>query len=155
MKIRKASVADIEQITRLYVNTITTVNIKHYTLKQVSVWAARANNKPGWIDKINNQYFLVSEIGTTISGFSSITHTGHIDLLFVHHNYQGQGIARKLIGELEQFATEQHITLLTTDASITARPVFERFGFGIVTEQTVSVDGVELTNYKMNKYLSA
>lgn len=152
--IRLATLADLEQITTLYRNAITIVNIKHYSTEQTAAWASRWNNTSAWTDKITNQHFLVTEENNIITGFASVTYNGHVDMLFVHHNHQGKGIARGLLNAIEHFAVEQNITLLTTDASITARPVFERFGFSVVTPQIVTVDGVDLTNFKMNKLLA-
>jgi putative acetyltransferase len=37
------------------------------------------------------------------------------------------------------------------DVSITAKPFFEKIGFKIIQEQHVKLNGIELTNYKMEK----
>jgi putative acetyltransferase len=44
---------------------------------------------------------------------------------------------------------------LYTEASITARPVFEAHGFHLLTAQTVTVRGASMTNYRMEKRLDA
>jgi putative acetyltransferase len=43
---------------------------------------------------------------------------------------------------------------LYTEASITARTAFERRGFQIIVEQTVTVRGEAFVNYRMEKSLS-
>jgi putative acetyltransferase len=40
---------------------------------------------------------------------------------------------------------------LTVDASITAKPCFERHGFRVVEEQQVAVRGETFINYRMEK----
>ena len=52
--------------------------------------------------------------------------TGYLDRLYVHKDYQGQGIATAICDALEQHALEQHTLVQTfhTAASITARPFF-------------------------------
>ena len=40
-----------------------------------------------------------------------------------------------------------------TEASVTARPFFERRGFRVVSERRVWRQGVELTNFAMEKSL--
>jgi putative acetyltransferase len=152
--IRQATLADIEQVTALYRDTIATVNAKHYNLEQTTVWAGRWVNTSAWIDKITDQHFLVAETERLITGFGSITTSGHVNMLFVHSAYQGMGIARKLFNALQTFAIQQQYNSLTTDASITARPVFEHFGFSVIKAQTVVLEGVELINYQMQKWLT-
>nr|WP_067053400.1 GNAT family N-acetyltransferase [Mucilaginibacter sp. L294] len=151
--IRLATLNDIDEIAHLYRDTISTVNLKDYTAEQVAAWAGRWTNTPGWTDKITNQHFLVVEENGEITGFSSLTNNGHVDMLFVHRYHQGKGIAKLLLTEIERVARDKKISIITTDASITARPVFEHFGFNVVTPQTITVDGVDLNNFKMAKSL--
>ncbi|RFZ92806.1 GNAT family N-acetyltransferase [Mucilaginibacter conchicola] len=150
---RLATINDLEQITQLYRDTILTVNLKDYSAEQTAVWASRADNTHAWAGKISDQHFLLEEEGGVITGFSSLTDGGHVDMLFVHKDHQGKGVAGKLLREIEQEAGRRGITRLTTDASKTARPVFEHFGFSVITEQTVMVDGVALNNFKMARSL--
>ena len=48
---------------------------------------------------------------------------------------------------------ELNISKLQTDASITAKPFFEKHGFKTVQQQTVKIKDVELINYKMEKLI--
>jgi len=41
--------------------------------------------------------------------------------------------------------------LYFSEASITAKPFFEKHGFRVMTEQTIVRKGVELTNFKMER----
>lgn len=76
-----------------------------------------------------------------------IEQTGYLDRLFVHADYQGKGIATAICDQLEQ-SVEGNIT---THASITARPFFEKRGYKVVKEQQVERKGIFLTNYVMTK----
>jgi putative acetyltransferase len=147
--VRLATLNDLAAVAALYRDTILAVNIRDYAAEQVNAWARRWTNTTGWTDKITNQHFILEELDGLIVGFSSLTDTGHLDMMFVHKNYQDRGIARRLVNEILRVAGARKFTAVTTDASITARPFFERIGFAIVMPQTVSVDGIELTNYKM------
>lgn len=42
---------------------------------------------------------------------------------------------------------------VSTFASVTARPFFERMGYGVKRENVVDRDGVSLVNYLMSKQL--
>ena len=74
--------------------------------------------------------------------------TGYLDRLYVHKDYQGQGIASAICDELERFAAGKKIT---THASITAKPFFQHHGYCVVREQKVIRRGVALTNFVMEK----
>ena len=56
----------------------------------------------------------------------------YFDFLYVHKDYQRQGIADNLYTEIQAKAIKQGTTLLTADVSITARPFFEKKGFKII-----------------------
>ncbi|WP_084085316.1 GNAT family N-acetyltransferase [Chryseobacterium sp. YR221] len=77
----------------------------------------------------------------------------NIDLLFVHKDYQHQGIAKALYTQIEQEALQQEASILNADVSKTAKPFFEKMGFKVNAEQTVHLKGVDLINYKMSKNL--
>src|ERR1700748_3102766 len=126
---RLATLNDLDAITHLFRDTVSTVNLKDYSAAQVAAWAGRWTNTPGWTDKVTNQHFLVAEENGEITGFSSLTDKGDVDMLYIHRNHQGKGVAKLLLAEIERVANSKKFRTITTDASITARPVFERFGF--------------------------
>ena len=80
-------------------------------------------------------------------GFGDIDKTGYLDHLFVHANYQGRGIATAICNQLEQVVKGD----ITTHASITAKPFFEKRGYRVVKEQQVERQGIFLTNFCMEK----
>ena len=96
---------------------------------------------------------LVAEISGAPAGFTDLAPHGHIDMLFVDPVHRGQGVARALLETVEAMARAQGIARLTTDASITGKPIFERHGFTVVTGQTVTRNGQQLNNYRMEKTL--
>jgi putative acetyltransferase len=65
----------------------------------------------------------------------------------------GRGVGRTLYGAVEREARAEGLRRIFTEASITARPFFERRGFRVVREQTVVVRGVAMTNFAMEKPL--
>ena len=72
--------------------------------------------------------------------------------MFVHKDYQGQGIASAVCDEPEKAV---NIKTITTHASITAKTFFERKGYKVVKEQHAVRDGIALKNYLMEKKLCA
>ena len=83
-----------------------------------------------------------------IVGFGDMDETGYLDRLYVHKDYQGQGVASAICDELERFAAGKTIT---THASITAKPFFLHRGYRVVRKQEVIRRGVALTNLVMEK----
>lgn len=82
-----------------------------------------------------------------IAGFGDIDETGYLDRLYVHKDYQGQGIASAICDCLESKISGK----IVTHASITARPFFEKKGYKVVKEQQVERQNIFLTNYVMEK----
>ena len=89
---------------------------------------------------------LVAIENSIIVGFGDIDSTGYLDRLYVHKDYQKQGIASALCDKLENGFTK-----ITTHASITAKPFFLHRGYKVVKEQQVERNGIFLTNYVMEK----
>jgi putative acetyltransferase len=151
--IRRATPADLEKILLLFRQTIETINAADYNTEQVKAWSAGALKKKKWLQKINEQYFLVAEQHEDIIGFASITGKGYLDFLFVGKDHQRKNIASDLCTQLELYAARKAISSISSDVSITARPFFEKRGFYLIKKQEVQIDGVALTNYKMEKSL--
>ena len=97
-------------------------------------------------DYLLKQYTLIAEINDEIVGFGSIDKLGYLDLLFVHKDYQKQGIATALCNELEK-----GFSVINTFASITAKPFFESRGYVVVSEWEAERFGVKLKNFEMQK----
>jgi putative acetyltransferase len=73
--------------------------------------------------------------------------------MFVHPQYQGVGVASLLLRTVEATAQNQGLRCLTTEASLTARPFFERRGFDVVASQEVQKRGQTLRNFLMERRL--
>jgi putative acetyltransferase len=84
-----------------------------------------------------------------------LTYDGYLDRLFVHKDFQGQGIASALVDMLESEAKKLNLLEITTDSSITAKPFFKHKGYNIVRSHIVERKGVKLTNFKMRKKIKS
>jgi putative acetyltransferase len=96
---------------------------------------------------------IVAPIGGELAGFSDVSPDGYLDMMIVSPRHQRRGVARQLLAHVEAYARSEGTPTLSADASITARPFFERHGFTVEAEQRPVKAGVELTNYKMRKDL--
>ena len=147
MQIRTYQSSDCKEITELLYNTVHTVNMRDYTKEQVDVWAPEEPDLDGWNESLLAHYSIVAVEDNKIVGFGDIDETGYLDRLFVHKDYQRQGIASALCDQLEQAASGR----IFVHASITARPFFESRGYRVVKQQQVERKGIFLTNFVMEK----
>lgn len=144
--IRKYRSADREETAALFYDTVHSVNAADYTAEQLDAWADGNIDIDRWDDSLCSHYSLVAVKGSTIVGFGDID-GGYLDRLYVHKDYQRQGIATAICDELEK-ASQGNIV---THASITAVPFFTGRGYKIVRRQSVERRGVFLVNYIMEK----
>ncbi len=152
MRIRKVTISDVPELKLLYENTILSINSRDYNREQISAWVSTSENTDSLQKKILEDYFIVAIANDgTITGFASLNEkSGYLDVLYVHKDYQEMGIATMLVHDLLKIANDLQIKEITTDASITARPFFEKRGFRLTTVQKVVVRRVEMTNFKMS-----
>ncbi|WP_254562198.1 GNAT family N-acetyltransferase [Dyadobacter diqingensis] len=156
MKIRKFQISDIEEIVTLFYQTVHSVNTKDYTQQQVDAWASendRTSRLKSWKQSMNSNDCYVAWIGDKVVGFSDVTPTGYLDRLFVHKDFQGQGIASALLDHIENEARKSGLTEIYTHSSITAKPFFENRGYQLIQAQEVARNDVELINFRMLKRL--
>ncbi|RCH54432.1 GNAT family N-acetyltransferase [Mucilaginibacter hurinus] len=151
--IRRAAINDIDQIRRLFYDTVTTVNRQDYNAEQIEAWASGRDNIERWHNRVNQQFLYLVNVGNALAGFASLTPSGYIDVMFVSINHQRLGVAKYLMAAIESKAGELGLKKIISDVSITARPFFEKQGFVVTAEQAVEVKGVVLTNFKMEKAL--
>jgi putative acetyltransferase len=120
------------------------INLRDYSLAQVDAWAPEKIDKLAWSHRLSRNFTIVAEQDGIITGFASlITHIGYYDLLYIHRDYQGQGIATALTDIVEKEAALHGIGELTTDASITVKHFFEKKGTGLFGSKVL----IEKDNY--------
>jgi len=148
MLIRDYRISDLTALAQLFFDTVHTVNAVDYTPEQLAVWATGTIDERDWNASLSAHRTLIAELDGIIVGFADLAEDGYLDRLYVHRAYQRRGIATALCNALEAGCT---VPLLTTHASITARPFFEKRGWKTVRQQTVVRQGVALTNFVMQK----
>jgi putative acetyltransferase len=147
--------ADLEPVMDLFQQVVHTTGAKYYRPEQIQAWAPREGlDREAWLSSLEQNISYVIEIAGTITGFGDMTRAGHIERLYVHPKYQGQGMARALMKKFEEDAKALGLKTLTMDASIIAMSLLRRFGYEVVRKYTKLHRGVEFTNYFMQKKLN-
>jgi len=145
--------ADIEAMIDLFRASVRMVARRDYTHEQVMAWAPDEIDRRSWAARYTSRRAWVAEIDSHVAGFSDLEPDGHLDMMYAHPAYQGRGVATALLEQFEGAARGLGLARLYTEASITARPFFERRGFQLVTAQIVSKRGQDFMNYRMEKHL--
>lgn len=150
--IRTATLSDMPELKELYQNTVLTVNRKDYSTAEIEDWASCGDDIAHLQKSFTEQYYIVAENQRQyIVGFASINDEGYMHTLFVHKDFQHQGVATLLYQYLEAYAQENGIEKITSEVSITAKPFFEKQGFLVDEEQRRKANKLCLINYKMSK----
>ncbi len=100
-----------------------------------------------WHKSFSEHYTVLAFKNNLVAGFGDIDKSGYLDRLYVHRDYQWQGIGGAICDRLEEKIKGK----IYTYASITAKPFFEKRGYITVKENQVERQGVVLINYLMEK----
>ena len=136
----------LDEIILMIKECILEINQEDYSKKQVSVWAdIDLDDFKESIPK-NAQFILANE--NIVIGYGDMTDSGYLDRLFVHKNWQRQGVAKLLLQFLESNCSSK---TLSTYSSITAKPFFESQGYKVIKENEAVLRGEVFLNYYMEK----
>ncbi len=148
MEIRAYERGDLEALLSLFYDTVHGVNLGDYTAEQVNAWADGQPDRAAWARSLEEHFALVALLDGEIVGFGDIDETGYLDRLYVHRDFQGQGIATALCDRLEAHAGGGAVRV---HASITALSFFLQRGYRLLRAQRVVRKGVALVNFSMEK----
>ena len=148
---RRTELADLEQLQALFVDTIRATCSDDYSEDQINAWISSIENHDRWKRLITHQFSIVAETDGIIVGLAALDDPEYLDFLYIHKDFQRQGIANLLFDELKLESLHQGHYKLISDVSITARPFFESKGFEVVKENRKEIRGVELINYRMKE----
>lgn len=159
IEIRLFEARDAEPIAQLFHDSVRNVAIRDYTVAQVKAWAPDDIHFRDWATVCASRFTYVAEDVAedvaaderVVAGFGELEANGHIDCFYCHHRYQRCGVGTKLYQAIEAKAVELSVRRLYTEASITAKPFFQRMGFSVVADQSVLCRGESLVNYKVEK----
>ena len=110
-----------------------------------------APDREAWLARLAAPWTLVAVSEEAITGFGQLRTDGRVDYLYVHAEHQREGIGSLLLESLIESGRAHGLENLTVEASITARPFFERHGFELAVEQRVHRRGVDFVNFLMDR----
>lgn len=153
VRIRSYEAGDAPALTRLFYETVHAVNRGDYSPEQLQAWAPEVPDSEAWHARMSGRCTLVAEKDDEAVGFAELKRDGHLVMFYLRKDAVERGVGSRLYLAVEQVARKRRLGRICTEASITARPFFERQGFRVVGEQTVARRGARLTNFAMEKPL--
>ena len=146
--------SDTEELGEVFRRSVREVASGDYRPAQIEAWVKAPGEIDTWTERMRNRTVFVAEEQQQLIGFIQYEPPDHIDMIYVHPEYQRRGVASALLAALEAEARRRGVALLTAEASITSRPFFEASGFEIITPQIVTARGQDVLNYRMSKRLA-
>ena len=143
----------LDEIIQLFKNTVHSICKADYTSQQINAWAGGDIDKDAWQENFAESYTIIAVAKGKIVGFSNITDSGYIHMMYVHQDFQKRGIGTALYNDIESYAHSNYFMTLGTHASITAKDFFVSLGFSVVKKQQVIRSGMTLENIVCKKFI--
>ena len=154
MLIRAYTDSDLEAVVSCFGRSVREIGARHYAREQVAAWAPDVPDMDGWATRLRTGGVFVAEVESRVAGFVRVEDNGWVDLLYVHPEYERRGVGWNLLWVGCSWAVGRRARTLQSEVSIAARPLFERMGFRVETEQVMERRGVEFRNFRMVRDVS-
>jgi putative acetyltransferase len=145
--------SDLPLLSEIRFAAIEELTVEDYDEAQRRAWAAAADDDEALASTLEKGLTLIALIGGGPVGFISLQEGGVIDQLYVHPSVARTGVASVLVDAIEKLAAARGTATLVTNASDTAKPLFDARGYQAVNRNTIEIDGVWLGNTRMTKTL--
>lgn len=149
MRLRDYRASDAVSTLEVFTRAVQVTASHDYSPEQIDAWVGADRSLTDWHGARAASNTQVAEVDGELVGFTDVSSTGYIDMLFVDPAHAREGVASALLDWARASATRSGAKGLSTHASITARPFFEGHGFVTEAERTPILRGVSLTNYRM------
>jgi putative acetyltransferase len=146
--------ANATEITDLHHACVHAIDPLIYSPEQQEAWAHTPPNYPYWVKRLALKKPFVAVVETKIVGFIELEANGHIDCAYTHPAYQKRGVMSELYAYAQNVAQQKDIKRLFLEASIVAKPFFEKRGFTTLSRNEIKRNGQMIVNYSMEKMLS-
>lgn len=142
LQIRTAKLTDAPAIHHLHTRSVQTLCRSHYTPVQIAGWIGR-RQPAGYLPAIEREEMFVAEIAGTLAGFGHAV-AGEVVALFVDPAWTGRGVGRQLLTHALALAQGDEERPVLLEATLNARPFYERCGFQMVEQKTIQRGQTEL-----------
>ena len=137
-----------KEIAELFTRSIHETCAKDYSKAQLEAWASLDIDYDSWGKRLDKTQPFLAFVGDSLAGFVEF-YDDYIDCFYINPSYQKQGVGRALLNHIFDLAKNKKIDKIRVDASITAKPFFEKFGFIELKRNIVKRKNQELINFSM------
>lgn len=132
LTIRRAIDEDAEAVSRVIIAALRETNARDYT-PDIIARVEQSFSPPAMLEFFNKRQVFVAIIDTEVVGTASLDGST-VRSMFVDPGFQGRGIGRRLMSEVEQAARTMGVTLLIVPSSLTAEPFYAKLGFHAIRD---------------------
>lgn len=143
----------IEAITDVFYESVHAIDESIYSEEQKNAWAPLPRDYEAWAGRLMFKRPYLAMQDERLLGFIELDPDGYIDSMYIHPEFQRQGVGTVLYEHLLAVAQEKGFKRLRVDASWVAKPFFEGKGFAVVSENQVDQNGVLISNFAMERFL--
>lgn len=137
------------EITDLFYDSIHAIDSSIYSDEQKDAWAPAPINYSEWVKRLGEKRPYLLILNDEVAGFIELESDGHIDCAYVAPKFQRKGVATNLLNYVMAVAKNLGLKQLYVEASIVAKPLFEKAGFSVENENHVIRHNIVLINYSM------
>ena len=155
MQIRRFRAGDAPALYEVFHSAIHLVAARDYSAEQLAAWAPETPDLDAWVARMQDINPFVAELDGVIVGYADVQASGYIDHFYVSGRCPRQGIGGRLMQRLHEEARVLGCAELHSHVSLTAQPLFLRYGFTLVEQLRPVRRGVTFSNALMRKRLEA
>lgn len=154
MRIRLYNRMDLDDVLKLYYDTVHSVCAQDYSLEELDAMAPEKPNIYHWETSLEKNHTIVAvNDEDEIIGFGNIGQTGFLDRLYVDKDYLYQGVASALVKHLENYAKVNGNNIIDTISTISSEDFFKKLGYKTLSEDISELRGERIVGYAMEKKL--
>lgn len=151
MKVIEYSSNRAKETTEIFYQSIHAIDNTIYSESQKQAWAPLPIEYEKWAKRLELKKPYLLLINDKIAGFIELESDGYINCFYVSPDFQRIGVASTLLNYLIDSAKSLGINLLTVEASLVVKPLFEKFGFITEKMNKIRRKNTVLINYSMRK----
>jgi ribosomal protein S18 acetylase RimI-like enzyme len=140
---------DHAAIATIFTRAIHEIACEVYTPEQCLAWSGRQPNVDHWRRRCEFKRPFVAVVDHQIAGFLELDTDGHIDCAYINPDFRRRGVMTKLVAHAIETCFNFNVARMYVEASICAKPLFEKAGFSVLCENQVNIHGIALLNYRM------
>ncbi len=158
--IREIEPSDLQGLIAVYHDAVISQTQELYTERQIRAWAGHAARSPDLHQALQRGYGLLAcnpaateDHNQTFEAFALLDPADRLSLLYCRGRSSRRGLATRLVTALEAHAAAQGIQRLRTEASQLSRPLLERLGWQVKTEEELIFAGEPFRRWRMERHL--